>query len=673
MLTAYFHELVAFVALHHNWAGAVIFLAALLEGIVVIGSFVPGATLIVALAALIAYGGEPWWPLILWAAAGAFLGDVSAYWLGLAHGGRIRRMWPFATRPQLIAGGEAFFRRHGGWSVLIGRFVPPARAVVPVVAGLMGMAPVRFVTASALTALTWGTSHVLTGLITSYALAGLGTVSHRLVVVVAIFAIGLVIIIALVRLAIGFGLKIMPAATRAMLTWARASKGPFAHLIVRILAPEHHEFRLFALISTVLIAAFAGFARLVNAVASEKAVLGFDHALSHSVQRLRTGWTDDVMVVPTLLGDWQVTTAVALAALAVLALHRRWRLAGGMAAALVATLVFMRAMKLLVHASRPADLYSGIDALSFPSGHATMTATLYGIIGLIAFRGLGGMASRIVMSACAGFIAAVALSRIYLAAHWPSDVAAGVLFGIGITAGFALIFRREEITERVASSVLAAVATALVVVGAWHVDRAIDSALVFYAPQPAPPLELTLAWRDGGWRRLPAYRVDVAGEREEPLVLQWRGPLDALAAELSHLGWSKPPAWSLITINRFAFPHEDASSLPVVPRLDEGAPAAVTMIKPARLGDLNGRYVLRAWPRRIRMPDGRIETILSAAVAFERIDHPFGQLSLPVEVAKPACDAGPLIAGLKGERVVGKLLSAADGGCSARLTLAGTP
>ena len=673
MLTAYFHDLVAFVAHHHHWAGVVTFLAALIEGIVVIGSFVPGATLIVALSALIAYGGEAWWPLILWAAAGALAGDASAYWLGRTHGERIARTWPFATRPQLITGGEAFFRRHGGWSVLIGRFVPPARAVVPVVAGLMGMAPSRYLTAGAISALAWGTSHVLTGLIASYALAGLGTVSRRLVVVVAVFALGLVIIIALVRLAIGIGLKVMPAVTGATLAWARSHKGPLPHLVMRILAPEHHEFRFFALISAVLIATFAGFARLMDAVASEKAVLTFDHALSQSLQRLRTGWTDDVMVIPTLLGDWPVTTAVALACFAVLALHRRWRLAGGMAVALVATLVFMRAMKLLVHASRPADLYSGIDAFSFPSGHATMTATLYGIIGLIAFRGLGGMASRIAMGVCAGFIAAVALSRVYLAAHWPSDVAAGVLFGIGMTAGFALIFRREEIAERVASGVLAAAATALVVVGAWHIDRGFDAALAFYAPQPAPPFALAAPWRDGGWRMLPPYRVDVAGEREEPLVLQWQGSTAALVDELSRLGWSRPTPWSLVTFNRFAYPHEDAASLPVLPRLDEGTRETLTMIKPANLHGMTGRYVLRAWPRRIKQPDGRMETILAASIAFERIRHPFRQLSLPVEVARPRCDAGPLIAGLTGEQVVGKLLSAANGGCNARLTLAGTP
>ena len=166
--------------------------------------------------------------------------------------------------------------------------------------------------------------------------------------------------------------------------------------------------------------------------------------------------------------------------------------------------------------------------------------------------------------------------------------------------------------------------------------------------------------------------MDVAGEREEPLVLQWQGSSTSLVDDLSRLGWSRPAPWSLVSINRVAFAHEDAASLPVLPHLDKGARETVTMIKPANLHGKSGRYVLRAWPKHVKEPDGRIETILAASVNFERIEHPFGQLSLPVEVARPRCDASPLIAGLSGEQVVGNLLSAANGGCSARLTLAGT-
>ncbi len=671
-MTFYFHSLVDFVALHHHWAGLVTFLAALVEGIVVIGSFIPGATLIVAVSALTAYGGESLWPLIGWAAAGALAGDGFSYWLGRAHDDRIRRMWPFSTRPQLIAGGEAFFARHGAWSVLIGRFVPPARAVVPVVAGLMGMTTIRFFTASAISALLWGTSHVVTGLIASYTLAGLGTVSRRLVVAVAVLAIGIIIVIALVRLAIGLGLRVWPGLTGAMLDWARERKGPLAHLTMRALAPEHHEFRSFVVLNAVLVAAFAGFAELVEGVASKDRVLTFDHAVSQFVQALRTGWTDHVMLVPTMLGDWPVTTTVAVAACAVLAWGRRWRLAGGMAVALISTMIFVQVMKRLVHASRPIDLYAGTDAFSFPSGHATMTATLYGLIGLIAFRGLGGAAGRTAVGLCAGLIATVAFSRVYLAAHWPSDVTAGVLFGIGVTAGFAVIFRREEIPHRLASGFLGAVATALVVAGIWHAEQNFSAALAFYAPQPVAPIALAEPWRDGGWRALPAYRMDVAGEREEPLVLQWRGSAEALVSDLTRLGWSPPPQWSLATLNRFAFPGEQADALPVVPQLFEGASETAVMMKPDKLHGIAGRYVLRAWPRSIESPDGHTEDILMASITFERVKHPLNQLSLPLAVNHALCEADPLLERLDGAKLVGKPRTAPNGGCGGRTVLAGS-
>ncbi len=670
-ITAYLHAIVAIIAQHPNWAGVTAYLAALAEGIVLIGGLIPGATLIVSIGALVTYGGVSLWPLILWAAAGALTGDAIAYWLGYKYNDRIRGMWPFSTRPQLIAGGEAFFRRHGGWSVLIGRFVPPARAVVPVVAGIMRMSPMRFLPASAITALIWATTHILTGLVAGYALIGIGTVSRRLVVALGLFALGLVVIVFLVRLGIVLGLKTLPHARTSLLSWARSHGGWLAHVTERTLAPEHREFRAFIILNAVLIAAFAGFADLVEQVASEAAVARFDHAVSHFVQTLRTTWTDHVMLVPTMLGDWPVTTAVAVAACAVLAWYRRFRLAGGVAVALISTMTFVEVMKRLVHASRPTDIYSGADAFSFPSGHATMTATLYGLIGLIAYRGIGGTFGRTVIGMCAGLITAVALSRIYLAAHWPSDVIGGVLFGIGITAGFALMFRNDEVPERAAAWLLATATATLLVAGTWHISSDFSRGLQFYARQPRPPLVLATAWRDGGWQRLPHYRIDLGGEREEPLVLQWRGSPGRLVDDLTRIGWSKPQAWSLASLNLFAYPHEKASALPVMPRFNGGTHEVVAMIRPGTLGTVTGRYVLRAWPRSVRDSNGEVADILLASIDFERVIHPLNELSLPMALSPAACDAGPLLAGLSGAQTVGTERKAPDGGCGGRLVLAG--
>jgi len=40
-------------------------------------------------------------------------------------------------------------------------------------------------------------------------------------------------------------------------------------------------------------------------------------------------------------------------------------------------------------------------------------------------------------------------------------------------------------------------------------------------------------------------RVDLAGEAEEPMLLQWQGSLEALRLALEPLGWKVAPEWSM--------------------------------------------------------------------------------------------------------------------------------
>jgi len=59
--------------------------------------------------------------------------------------------------------GISFFKRYGVHSVFIGRFLGPLRAVVPLVAGMMHMPPLRFNTANVLSAVVWAPALVLFG------------------------------------------------------------------------------------------------------------------------------------------------------------------------------------------------------------------------------------------------------------------------------------------------------------------------------------------------------------------------------------------------------------------------------------------------------------------------------------------------------------------------------
>jgi membrane protein DedA with SNARE-associated domain len=178
-VASYIDQLIAFVSAHAWLAYLTLFLAALLEAVPVLGSVVPGSTIILALSALVP-GGElklQW--VLLVVIAGALIGDGSAYVLGHRNLREILNAWPLNRYPAVIAQSEAFFRRWGTWAVFFARFVPPIRAFVPVTAGALGMARIRFFAANIPAVLLWAPVHVLPGVLAISALHRYAGIPHH--------------------------------------------------------------------------------------------------------------------------------------------------------------------------------------------------------------------------------------------------------------------------------------------------------------------------------------------------------------------------------------------------------------------------------------------------------------------------------------------------------------
>jgi membrane protein DedA with SNARE-associated domain len=170
--------LIAFVSAHAELAYLTLFLAALLEAVPVVGSVIPGSTIILALSALVP-GGELQLQWVLAAAiTGALLGDGSAYWIGHRSQREILTTWPLANYPRVVAQSEAFFRRWGLWAVFFARFVPPIRAFVPITAGALDMTPPRFFAVNIPAILLWAPAHVLPGVLAVSALENTGLFEH---------------------------------------------------------------------------------------------------------------------------------------------------------------------------------------------------------------------------------------------------------------------------------------------------------------------------------------------------------------------------------------------------------------------------------------------------------------------------------------------------------------
>jgi membrane protein DedA with SNARE-associated domain len=147
------------------WTYALVAGLAFLETGAFVGLIAPGETAIVIGGVVAADGGVslPLIALAAWLAAAA--GDLASFLLGrrlgrrflVAHGPRVG-----VTAPRLERV-DAFFDRHGGKAILIGRFVGLVRAVAPFVAGSSGLALRRFLPFSIAGTFVWAVGYTLAG------------------------------------------------------------------------------------------------------------------------------------------------------------------------------------------------------------------------------------------------------------------------------------------------------------------------------------------------------------------------------------------------------------------------------------------------------------------------------------------------------------------------------
>ena len=168
----------------------------------------------------------------------------------------------------------------------------------------------------------------------------------------------------------------------------------------------------------------------------------FESGLMSVIAASRTPSVTAVAVAFDWLGSGLVSSFVVPAIVVVaLVLWRRPWAAGFFVAAVAASGVITQVFKVLVGRVRPEDILVHPDFGSFPSGHASNAAVIATALGLIFLRTwvwVTGAVYTLLMMA----------SRLYLGAHWVSDVVGGLLVGAGaaliVWAPFAEKLYREN-------------------------------------------------------------------------------------------------------------------------------------------------------------------------------------------------------------------------------------
>jgi membrane protein DedA with SNARE-associated domain len=377
---------------------------------------------------------------IVWACAVA--GDLTSFFLGRRLGRRfLEQHGPrIQITPERLAHVEAFFDRHGGKAILLGRFVGLVRAIAPFLAGSSGMRLRRFLPYDIIGAGLWGTSLVVLGYVFWQSFSTLLDYAKK-----GALALGAVIAIVVGLVWLVRWVRRPENRARVRRRPARAAERPALRPLAAVARPVVRRGRLPArfvwdrvtpgdlgleLTTVAAVAAVGAYVFVAHIVRLDEGGTPIgDSQMLTMTEQVNTGAVVDAARVVTSLGSFPVAVAL-VATAAVFLLWRRERVEVlVLAVGLTLTYAGVHITKAALDRPRPPEPLVATDLSAYPSGHAAYAMTWIAVAVTLS-RVLPNLASRFALVVGAIVVAAVVgLTRVYLRAHWLSDVTGGWALG----------------------------------------------------------------------------------------------------------------------------------------------------------------------------------------------------------------------------------------------------
>ena len=384
------NPLTQWLGLHSQYVAVAILVTSFSECLALIGLLIPGTLLLFALGTLAGSSGLGASETVLLGFIGGLLGDLTSYELGHRYHQKIRLLPILRSRPEWLALAEQYVQRYGVVSLLVGRFIGTVRPFLPMTAGMLDMPFRRFLLISLPASLSWAAVYLLPGWITGAALR-IALPEHFWYEALWVTG-GLTLLLG----GIFYGsLRRLPAM-------------PFWSAGLCLLA-------LFAL--------SLGWPQLH----------ALDQGLMTLLQQARSPALDQFMVFITQLGDSSIHLYLGLVVVGLLLLNKHRPQAQFVVITLLGTAALNTVLKHTVSRERPDILLEPFRSYSYPSAHSSAAFAFCLALGVLAGaqKVLRIQLAWLLLAALPAVM--IASSRLYLGAHWPSDVLAGAL--VAATAG----------------------------------------------------------------------------------------------------------------------------------------------------------------------------------------------------------------------------------------------
>ena len=437
-----------------HWGYLIIFFVVALECQALLGLVMPGESLVLMGGFLAEQGFLDFRVLILVISVAAVLGDSVGYELGrylgrewlLKHGGR------FGLRQEHLDRVDGFFVHHGGKAVFGSHFLHLLRSLMPFVAGARRMRYLWFLLFNALGCIVWAAVFVSLG----YLAGGAWRVAAKWIGRASEIVGGAL----LLAVALGWLWRWtgrheadvkrwwQAVAEHSRVAALRRRFTPQLEFLLDRLSPRGYMGLHLTMGVLLLVGASWVFGGIAQDVVAGDPLTVIDQNVAQWFHERRTPGLTAAMQLVSGLASLAWVTGVGVTTALILWWKRCWYRLVALVLVLPGGMALDSLLKVAFHRHRPsfAESFLTFHGYSFPSGHTMAAMLLYGVLAVFAVIALeawrwrvGAVLGAFVMVLLVGF------SRVYLGAHYPSDVLGAAAAGL---AWLALCLTAVDIVRR---------------------------------------------------------------------------------------------------------------------------------------------------------------------------------------------------------------------------------
>lgn len=591
--------LAAYMAQNQNIGIFIAGLIACAESMAIVGSIIPGSVTMTLVGTMIGSGILDIKLSFSAIIFGAFIGDYLSYWVGYYYRDNIKKFKIIQKNIEWMDYGEKFIKKHGVKSIVIGRFFGPMRSLIPLVAGVLGMRRWKFILGALPSVVLWAVIYLTPGIfIGAFALEMPTNLVFKFIGVFILLIIAIIFISLSVNKLVSFLNKNQTKI--AHMIWQRLMKNPGWMTINFFHCDRLGPIQILKLSYALLLSIFS--TSILVIIISSTSVNIFDLDVFNLMRNTYSITSYKIFTLVTFLGSKTVIIPSLLLTSLYLVYKNEYRLTRYILCLTGATSVMVELIKYFVMRPRPILSSTFTEPYSFPSGHVALSTAVFCFLILVFCHNIDNYKKSIAYKSVACILFAISFSRLYLCAHWLSDILFALSLGITNALVSSILYHRKPCNIPKKNIII-------IFLGSYFCAYGVTVCLNYnnYISSYDPPIfhQRTIKFNNwwGNIKETEVFRDNKFGHHVYPLNIQWLGKKEQIEAFLENNKWQKHESQTTI-ISRIMHLVDDPS-LHIIPLI----PQTYNLRTPAIVYSFNKKdkqIVIKLWKSFLNvMPDKR--------------------------------------------------------------------